>query len=86
VGGGTTFSISRRVLLALYGVPSFGLGGRVDGDGGGQTVLGSNGSNSLRPMWADDEQWMPRLLAGEKFRGWFEFDGDRMEWSKMEKA
>ena len=37
-------------------------------------------------MWADDEQWMPRLLAGEKFRGWFEFDGDRMELSKMEKA
>jgi 8-oxo-dGTP diphosphatase len=37
-------------------------------------------------MWADDEQWMPRLLAGEKFRGWFEFDGDRMECSKMEKA
>jgi 8-oxo-dGTP diphosphatase len=37
-------------------------------------------------MWADDEQWMPRLLAGEKFRGWFEFDGDRMEWSKMEKV
>jgi 8-oxo-dGTP diphosphatase len=37
-------------------------------------------------MWADDEQWMPRLLSGEKFRGWFEFDGDRMEWSKMEKA
>jgi 8-oxo-dGTP diphosphatase len=37
-------------------------------------------------MWADDSYWMPRLLAGEKFRGWFEFDGDRMEWSKMEKA
>jgi 8-oxo-dGTP diphosphatase len=37
-------------------------------------------------MWADDEQWMPRLLSGEKFRGWFEFDGDRMEWSKMEEA
>ena len=37
-------------------------------------------------MWADDEQWMPRLLAGENFRGWFEFDGERMEWSKMEKA
>jgi 8-oxo-dGTP diphosphatase len=35
-------------------------------------------------MWADDEQWMPRLLAGEKFRGWFEFDGDRMEWFRME--
>jgi len=39
-----------------------------------------------RRMWADDEQWMPRLLAGEKFRGWFEFDGDRMEWFRMEVA
>ena len=37
-------------------------------------------------MWADDEHWMPRMLAGERFRGWFEFDGDRMEWSRMEKA
>ena len=37
-------------------------------------------------MWADDEHWMPRLLAGEKFRGWFEFDGDRMEWFRMEAA
>ena len=37
-------------------------------------------------MWADDSYWMPIMLAGEKFRGWFEFDGDRMEWSKMEKA
>ena len=37
-------------------------------------------------MWADDEQWMPRLLAGEKFRGWFEFDGDWMEWFRMEVA
>jgi 8-oxo-dGTP diphosphatase len=37
-------------------------------------------------MWADDEHWMPRLLAGERFRGWFEFDGDRMEWCRMEAA
>ena len=37
-------------------------------------------------MWADDEQWMPRLLAGEKFRGWFEFEGDRMDWFRMERA
>ena len=37
-------------------------------------------------MWADDEHWMPRLLAGEKFRGWFEFDADRMEWFRMEAA
>lgn len=37
-------------------------------------------------MWADDQYWMPQLLAGEKFRGWFEFDGDRMEWFRMEAA
>ena len=37
-------------------------------------------------MWADDEHWMPKLLAGEKFRGWFEFDADRMEWFRMEAA
>jgi 8-oxo-dGTP diphosphatase len=37
-------------------------------------------------MWADDVKWMPRLLAGEKFRGWFEFEGDRMEWFRMEPA
>ncbi len=37
-------------------------------------------------MWADDEHWMPRLLAGEKFRGWFEFAKDRMEWKRMERV
>jgi len=29
-------------------------------------------------MWADDALWLPVLLAGEPFRGWFVFDGDRM--------
>ena len=37
-------------------------------------------------MWADDVHWMPKFLAGEKFQGWFEFDQDRMLWSRMEKA
>ena len=37
-------------------------------------------------MWADDVQWMPRLLAGEKFRGWFELDKDKMEWCRMERV
>ena len=37
-------------------------------------------------MWADDAHWMPRLLAGEKFRGWFEFAEDQMEWFRMEQA
>jgi 8-oxo-dGTP diphosphatase len=29
-------------------------------------------------MWADDGLWLPVLLAGDPFRGWFVFDGDRM--------
>ncbi|MEO7317851.1 MAG: 8-oxo-dGTP diphosphatase [Chthoniobacteraceae bacterium] len=29
-------------------------------------------------MWADDRHWLPQVLAGESFRGWFEFDGDTM--------
>ena len=29
-------------------------------------------------MWADDRHWLPEMLAGRRFRAWFEFDGDRM--------
>jgi 8-oxo-dGTP diphosphatase len=29
-------------------------------------------------MWADDRHWLPHVLAGGRFRGWFEFDGDTM--------
>lgn len=29
-------------------------------------------------MWADDRSWLPHLLAGRHFEGWFVFDGDRM--------
>jgi 8-oxo-dGTP diphosphatase len=29
-------------------------------------------------MWADDRIWLPHLLAGRRFDGWFVFDGDRM--------
>lgn len=29
-------------------------------------------------MWADDVHWLPGVLAGKKFRAWFDFDGDRM--------
>jgi DNA repair protein RadC len=41
-----------------------------------------------REMWADDEHWLPWLIEGRKFRGYFAFEGDRMlshrleEWSK----
>lgn len=29
-------------------------------------------------MWADDQLWMPLMLAAIEFEGWFLFDGDRM--------
>jgi 8-oxo-dGTP diphosphatase len=29
-------------------------------------------------MWADDEYWFPAMVAGEYFRGYFTFEGDRM--------
>lgn len=29
-------------------------------------------------MWADDRRWLPHLLAGQRFRGCFLFDGDTM--------
>ena len=29
-------------------------------------------------MWADDRHWLPEVLGGQSFRGWFEFDGDMM--------
>lgn len=29
-------------------------------------------------MWSDDAHWLPLMLEGRRFRGFFEFDGDRM--------
>jgi 8-oxo-dGTP diphosphatase len=29
-------------------------------------------------MWADDQHWLPQMLAGGRFAAWFEFDGDQM--------
>ena len=29
-------------------------------------------------MWADDRHWLPKMLAGKKFRGDFLFDSDAM--------
>ena len=29
-------------------------------------------------MWADDAHWLPGVLAGRSFRGFFEFDNDTM--------
>jgi len=29
-------------------------------------------------MWADDRHWLPLLLRGAHFSGWFEFDGEQL--------
>jgi 8-oxo-dGTP diphosphatase len=29
-------------------------------------------------MWADDSHWLPGVLAGHNFRGYFDFDGETM--------
>ena len=29
-------------------------------------------------MWADDQHWLPQILAGSRFAAWFEFDGEKM--------
>lgn len=29
-------------------------------------------------MWADDRYWLPLLLRGDKFAGFFEFDGEKL--------
>jgi 8-oxo-dGTP diphosphatase len=35
-------------------------------------------------MWADDRYWLPHLLAGEKFRAVFHFDGDQLLAARVE--
>jgi len=37
-------------------------------------------------MWADDALWVPLLLKGTDFRGYFVFDGDRMLDSRIERT
>lgn len=29
-------------------------------------------------MWADDVHWLPKMLEGKKFKGWFHFDHEVM--------
>lgn len=37
-------------------------------------------------MWTDDRQWIPWMLDGRPFRGYFHFDGDRMLTGRVEPA
>jgi len=32
----------------------------------------------LDEMWEDDRLWLPRMLDGESFSGFFVFDGEKM--------
>ncbi len=36
-------------------------------------------------MWADDAEWLPLLLAGEPFRGFFVFDDETMLSKKLDR-
>lgn len=38
----------------------------------------ATGNIPYAEMWQDDAYWLPLLVAGKKFHGWFVFDGDKM--------
>lgn len=35
-------------------------------------------------MWEDDRHWLPRMLEGERFRGKFLFEGERIQWMHID--
>jgi 8-oxo-dGTP diphosphatase len=35
-------------------------------------------------MWVDDQHWLPGVLAGRQFRGYFTFEGDAMLWHRVD--
>ena len=37
-------------------------------------------------MWEDDKLWLPRAMAGERLRGYFVFEEDKMLWEKLEEV
>lgn len=36
------------------------------------------GAIPLHDMWEDDEHWLPLIVAGKNFRGWFEFEVEKL--------
>ena len=60
-----------------------GLGaGKINGPGGrlepGETTLAA----AIRET--QEEHWLPHVLAGGSFQGWFEFDGEKMLSKRVE--
>ena len=43
-----------------------------------------SGSIPYDEMWEDDRHWLPHCLSGQRFNGWFFFDGDRMLGKRVE--
>ena len=37
-------------------------------------------------MWEDDRLWLPMLMEGKKFEGWFIFDYRKMVDAKVEET
>ncbi|MDE0594954.1 MAG: 8-oxo-dGTP diphosphatase [Akkermansiaceae bacterium] len=35
-------------------------------------------------MWEDDQYWLPRMMEGERFCGRFYFEGERIQWMKID--
>jgi len=35
-------------------------------------------------MWEDDRHWLPHVIAGGRFHGWFEFEGEKMLSKRVE--
>ena len=35
-------------------------------------------------MWEDDQHWLPEMLEGRQFRGRFLFEGERIQWMKVD--
>ena len=44
----------------------------------------SAGAIPYDEMWEDDRHWLPQVLEGRRFNGWFVFDGEKMLSKRVE--
>jgi 8-oxo-dGTP diphosphatase len=73
---------------ALYGYvfTATGFHGRLCETPEADPIWTSTDSIPYGRMWADDILWLPMLLEGRGFRGFFIFDGDSMLDSRVEET